>query len=84
MINNKNNWPQDSEYLSSQLHNSITIKSDEWHKLRTNNKRRAAEQLSAALVQLINNGESEEVLIKIEQSILWLRSEIKDQGCSSH
>ena len=84
MINNKNNWPQESKYLSSQLHHSITIKSDEWHKHRSNNKRRAAEQLSAALVQLINNGESEEILIKIEQSILWLKSEVKDQGCSGH
>ena len=84
MINNKYNWPQDSKDLSSKLHNIITIKSDEWHKLRSNNKRRAAEQLSAALVQLINDGESEEILIKIEQSILWLKNEIKDQGCSGH
>ena len=77
-------WPEFSKQLSSQLHLSITIKDEEWHILRSNKKRRAAEQLSAALVQLINDGETNEILKKLEQAISWLRNEIKDQGCSGH
>ena len=84
MRNKITNWPKDSNQLSSKLHQSITIKNEEWHLLRSNKNRRAAEHLSAALVQLINNGETNEILIKIEQSILWLKDEIKDQGCSGH
>ncbi len=83
---NKRNteWTKKAKDISTDLHNEITIKNEEWHIFRNNPQRRSAELLTAAIVQLLRNGSNKEVLEKIELSLRWLKNEIKDPGCSGH
>ena len=46
--------------------------------------RRAAELLSGALVQLISAGKRSDVEDLINQSMRWIKQEIKAPGCPQH
>ncbi len=74
-------WPSKSKDLAKDLHSQLTINDLDWHKLKGNSDRRAAELLSAAISQLLNDGELEDVESLVTQSIKWLKREIKDYGC---
>tara|TARA_Y100001968_G_scaffold232902_1_gene215740 strand:- start:202 stop:459 length:258 start_codon:yes stop_codon:yes gene_type:complete len=66
------------------LHKEIAIKNEDWHKLKNNKKRRSAELISSALIKLIMNGETKDIVEELLQSIRWLKNEIKDPGCPDH
>ncbi|MFM1799233.1 MAG: hypothetical protein RLZZ117_1511 [Cyanobacteriota bacterium] len=86
-------WPPESLALAQDLQRSLTIDDRQWHRLKTQRPRRAAEQLAAALVQLLaadapdspkpTRGR-EEAIALVEHALGWLRSEISDPGCPTH
>ena len=86
-------WPQESLALAQQLQRSLSIAECDWHALKGQRPRRAAEQISAALVHLLardepgrsDSGEArEQAIALLEHSLAWLRAEIRDPGCPSH
>jgi hypothetical protein len=86
-------WPEGSAALAEQLQRRLTIGDRDWHALKAQRSRRAAEQLAAALVVLLNAdgpGSSTasparaEALALVEHAAGWLRGEISDPGCPSH
>jgi hypothetical protein len=86
-------WPDQALPLAQQLHRSLSISERDWHALKSQRPRRAAEQLSAALVQLLSRdtpanaaaGEArQEAIALVEHALGWLKTEISDPGCPSH
>ena len=69
--------------LIKELHSELMISDNNWHQLKNNKYRRAAELIICALSQIANNGTKEDIEKLIEQSLLWIRGEIKDPGCPS-
>ena len=85
--NSKNSsykWSSDATQLSITLHKELTINNKDWHKYRGDKKRRIAELLAASLVQLINNGDLEDVQKIITQAQDWINGNSKDTGCIGH
>ena len=66
------------------LHSQLLINDRDWHKFKSNKYRRAAELIASALSQIANNGKGEDIEELIQQSLLWIREEVKDPGCPSH
>jgi len=81
---NKYSWPKNVKSLVKELHKEISLDNFNWHKYRGNKQRRSAELIISAMSQLINDGEDEEIEDLLNQAILWIKEEIKDQGCKSH
>lgn len=86
-------WPEESLPLAQQLHRSLSIGERDWHALKSQRPRRAAEQVAAALVQLLARdtptnsaaGEARQQTIELlEHALGWLKAEISDPGCPSH
>lgn len=86
-------WPEDALPLAQQLHRSLSIGERDWHALKSQRPRRAAEQVAAALVQLLardtptnsTSGEARQQSIELlEHALGWLKAEISDPGCPSH
>ena len=77
-------WPEESQALARTLHTKLTIDDRQWHRLKTNRERRAAELMAAALTQLICDGDHSEVEELTTQALKWIRGELKDPGCPRH
>ncbi len=77
-------WPTKAVDLSLEIHAKLSLNDKNWHQLKSNHERRAAELIASALVQLIRGGKSSDIEALLEQSILWLKREIKDPGCPNH
>jgi len=86
-------WPPEALDLAQRLQRSLTIDDRQWHRLKSQRPRRAAEQLAAALVQLLAADDPgspvpsrarDEASALVEHALGWLRSEISDPGCPSH
>jgi hypothetical protein len=86
-------WPDDSRELAEQLQRRLVISDRDWHALKAQRSRRAAEQLAGALVQLLGaddpaatrGGEARERAIALTTSALaWLKGELRDPGCPDH
>ena len=86
-------WPEGSAALAEQLHRRLAIGDRDWHALKAQRSRRAAEQLAAALVVLLSaDGPTSsaasparaQALALVEHAAGWLRGEISDPGCPSH
>ena len=77
-------FSNETNKLISDLHSQLMINEKNWHKLKNNKYRRASELLVSALSQIANNGEEKDIKEIIEQSLLWIKEEIKDPGCPSH
>ena len=77
-------WSEKAKSLAKELHNEISLDNYNWHEFRGNKQRRSAELIIAAISQLINNGDEKEVENLLNQAILWIKEEIKDQGCKGH
>lgn len=65
----------------------------QWHALKARRPRRAAEQIAAALVQLLAADDPDrleptparlEAIALLEHGLGWLRREISDPGCPDH
>jgi hypothetical protein len=86
-------WPPDALALAQGLQRSLTIDERQWHRLKAQRPRRAAEQLAAALVQLLAADDPkcssatparEEATALVQHALGWLTSDISDPGCPSH
>ncbi len=87
-------WPQSSRESAEALHRLLTIDNRQWHALKGQPQRRAAEQLAAALVQLLDPSnppnaplptpQREQAIALLEHSLGWLRGELRDPGCPTH
>ncbi|WP_269623121.1 DUF6439 family protein [Prochlorococcus marinus] len=84
MKSQTNLWPEDTKKTMQELHFQLALDNTNWHKYKTNKHRRTAELLASALSQVINNGKEDDIESLIEQSLRWIREEIKDPGCPSH
>ncbi len=77
-------WSPKTELLMKNLHAELIINNTNWHKLKNNKSRRAAELLSSALLQILKDGNQSDIEDLIKQSLSWIKGEIKDPGCPSH
>ncbi|MFZ9147328.1 DUF6439 family protein [Vulcanococcus sp.] len=87
-------WPSGSQDLARALHQQLSISNQQWHALKGQPQRRAAEQLSAALVQLLDESNSPsavevtpqrlEAAALVDHALGWLKGERRDPGCPSH
>jgi DnaJ-domain-containing protein 1 len=86
-------WPEDSRRLAEDLQRRLAIDGRDWHALKGQKPRRAAEQIAAALVQLLGDdspphrrgGEAQQRAIDLlEHGLGWLKGERSDPGCPSH
>ncbi len=69
--------------LAQVLMERLTIGPNDWHRLKSNRKARAREQVAAALVFLIKE-ESEEALQRLQQATGWLDRSISAPPCPTH
>jgi hypothetical protein len=74
-------WPEGSQEASEALARLLSIDDRQWHALKGQPRRRAAELLATALVQLVNNGEATPM---VQQALGWLQGELRDPGCPQH
>jgi hypothetical protein len=86
-------WPEGALAHAEALHRLLTIGDRDWHALKTQRSRRAAEQLASALVQLLSSDDPrssratparETATALVDHSLGWLRAEVSDPGCPSH
>jgi hypothetical protein len=89
----KQQWPEQALDLAQQLHRNLSIAERDWHALKSQRPRRAAEQIAAALVHLLARDRPdhpaetearEQAIALLEHALGWLRAEISDPGCPSH
>lgn len=69
--------------LAQALAAKLAIAPNDWHKLKGNRKAQASQQLSAALVFLLNDN-PEAALIHLEQAKGWLDRSLSAPPCPSH
>ncbi|MEB3262910.1 MAG: DUF6439 family protein [Synechococcus sp.] len=86
-------WPEEALAQAVALHDSLSIRDRDWHALKAQRPRRGAEQVAAALVQLLQADDPassaatparEQAIALLEHGLAWLRQEISDPGCPSH
>ena len=86
-------WPQGSETLAQELQRLLVIDDRQWHALKRQRPRRAAEQLASALVVLLSADDPrqgqptaarQDAIALVEHALGWLRGEHSDPGCPSH
>jgi hypothetical protein len=88
-------WPEQALPLAVELQRSLSINDRQWHAFKGQRQRRAAEQISSALVLLLRQSEpsapagtalvtSQEAIALLEHALGWLKGEIRDPGCPSH
>ena len=69
--------------LAQALANQLAIGPMDWHRLNSDRRIRAKEQVAAALVYLLNDN-PEEALPRLEQAVGWLNRSIKAPPCPTH
>lgn len=69
--------------LAQALMERLAISSNDWHRLKSNRKARASEQLAAALVLLLKDN-PEEALLRLNQASGWLDRSISAPPCPTH
>lgn len=83
-------WPEGALDLAEPLLRSLAISDRDWHAVKTQPSRRAAEQLAAALVQLLSGDDPrrregsearQRAIDLVESSLGWLRGSLSDPGC---
>jgi hypothetical protein len=86
-------WPEGALAQAVALQRSLSIGDRDWHALKRQRPRRAAEQISAALVQLLSGDDPavpsataarKQAIALLEHSLGWLKAEVSDPGCPSH
>ncbi len=77
-------WSSRAKELSKELHMELSLSEGDWHKFKNNNSRRAAEHFSAALVQLLSEGNLVDIEEQVLQGIRWLKKEVSSPGCPGH
>jgi hypothetical protein len=69
--------------LAQALAEQLAIAPNDWHRLKSNRKARAAEQTATALVYLLND-QPEESLQRLQQASGWLDRSISAPPCPTH
>ncbi len=69
--------------LAQALMERLAISTDDWHRLKSNRKVRASEQMAAALVFLLKE-QPEEALPRLQQASGWLDRSISAPPCPTH
>ncbi|MEW6495634.1 MAG: DUF6439 family protein [Cyanobacteriota bacterium] len=69
--------------LAQALAERLSIKPNDWHRLKSNRKARAGEQAIAALVFLLKD-QPEEALARFQQAAGWLDRSISAPPCPTH
>ena len=69
--------------LAQALMQQLTISPNDWHRLKSNRKARASEQIAAALVFLLKE-QPEEALPRLQQAAGWLDRSISAPPCPTH
>ena len=69
--------------LAQALAERLTIRPNDWHRLKSNRNARASEQAAAALVFLLNE-HPEEALARFRQASGWLDRSISAPPCPTH
>ncbi len=86
-------WPEQAAPLAEALHRQLVIDDRDWHALKGQRSRRGAEQVAAALVQLLQADDPrsrpsspgrDQAIALLEHALQWLRAEVSDPGCPSH
>ncbi|UBF26248.1 DUF6439 family protein [Kovacikia minuta CCNUW1] len=72
-----------AEELAQALLEKLAISDGDWHRLKSNRRARAGEQVAAALVFLLKN-QSDEALPRLQQAIGWLDRSISAPPCPTH
>jgi Family of unknown function (DUF6439) len=75
--------PENSLELAQRLVQQLSLKSEDWHRLKSNRRSRALEQTAVALVYLLKD-ESEEALARLQQASGWLDRTISAPPCPTH
>ena len=77
---------EDQLHLAETLQRQLAISERDWHRLKTDRHRRAAEQLSAALLLLLRSGAKadSDVVALLESAQRWIKREQRDPGCPDH
>ena len=73
--------PSEAKSSAKELHDLLRINEKNWHKLKANRKRRAAELVSGALLQILEGGQTADIEKRLEMAILWIRNEVKPPSC---
>jgi hypothetical protein len=86
-------WPPEALDWAERLHGSLAIGDRDWHRFKGQRSRRAAEQVSAALVRLLASetpggavagpGRQETVAL-LRNALDWLEGRLRDPGCPEH
>lgn len=85
-------WPEGADDLAERLLHKLAIGDREWHGVKNQPSRRAAEQIAAALALLLSSddprrraiGEGRQQAIDLlENSLGWLKGSLRDPGCPS-
>ncbi len=74
-------WPPTSKETAVKLHSLLKLDNTNWHQLKNDSERRAAEMLSGAIVQLLSGNRTSEAIELLQQSMRWLKQEIKGPRC---
>jgi len=81
MKKSSSKWPNKAKEAAIGLHSQLKLDDTNWHKLKADSERRSAELLSGAMVQLLSGGSHSEITELINQSLKWLKKEIKAPSC---
>lgn len=91
---NPKQWPATAQDAARALHDQLRISERDWHALKAQPQRRAAEQLAAALVLLLDPAnppaaatpgpQRQQATALVEHALGWLKGELRDPGCPSH
>ncbi len=84
MLRSMTRWPSNAKETAIELHSQLKLDDTNWHQLKSNSERRAAELLSGAIVQLLSGGKPSEIEQLINQSVKWIKREIKAPSCQEH
>jgi hypothetical protein len=87
-------WPEQAQDLARTLHGQLRIDERQWHALKAQPQRRAAEQLAAALVLLLDPAnppgaaeagpQRRQAAELVAHALGWLNGELRDPGCPTH
>ena len=69
--------------LAQALAERLTIAPNDWHRLKSNRKAQAGQQLAAALVFLLKE-QPQESLDRLNQAVGWLDRSISAPPCPTH
>ncbi len=84
MLESNSEWPANTKELAIELHSQLKLDNLNWHHLKGNSERRAAELIAAAMVQIVSEGKPSDVVNLLTHSIKWMKREVKAPGCPQH